>query len=172
MTRLLPAAGAVLCVVLLSGCTLLSPQAAPVTVTATVVTTATATPTPSPQPTEEPPPAPDVPTTPPEPLPPTRPNDAGGQTDGGNTPNTPWVEDTGPAPYADGPAEQVNDYEYRYTVTDNDTVLAIASRFQLQTADVVRVNFPCTDPLAVQPGDVLDIRWPLDTEVLGSGPGC
>ena len=91
----------------------------------------------------------------------------GGQTDGGNTANTPEVTDTGDQPFAIGKATQVNDYEYRYVVAKNDQVLAIASRFQLQTADVVRVNFACSDPLNVQPGDVLDIRWPIDSETTG-----
>ncbi|TAJ47045.1 MAG: hypothetical protein EPO52_13410 [Herbiconiux sp.] len=68
-----------------------------------------------------------------------------------------------------GPASQLNDYEFTYTVMQNDQVLAIASRFKLQTIDVVRVNFPCSDPLNVQPGDVLDIRWPVDSEVIGAG---
>ena len=91
----------------------------------------------------------------------------GGQTDGGNTPTTPVVEDTGPQSFAVGKVKQVNDYEYRYTVVKEDQVLAIASRFNLQVADVVRVNFPCSDPLNVQPGDVLDIRWPVDSEQQG-----
>ncbi|MCS5735552.1 LysM peptidoglycan-binding domain-containing protein [Herbiconiux daphne] len=82
------------------------------------------------------------------------------------------MEDTGPAPYADGPAEPLNDYEFLYTVTENDTVLAIASRFRVQTMDVVRVNFPCRDPMNVQPGDVLHVRWPQPYEVVGIGEGC
>ena len=91
----------------------------------------------------------------------------GGQTDGGNTANTPLVDDTGPQSFAVGTSVRVNDYEFRYTVVKNDQVLAIASRFNLQVTDVNRVNFPCADPLEVQPGDVLDIRWPIDSEQLG-----
>jgi LysM repeat protein len=68
-----------------------------------------------------------------------------------------------------GTATTINDYEYSYTVAPGDQVLAIASRFNLQTDDVVRVNFRCSDPLEVQPGDVLDIRWPIDSEAVGSG---
>ncbi|QWT23719.1 hypothetical protein KPL76_13670 [Subtercola sp. PAMC28395] len=116
--------------------------------------------TPTPTPTPPPPP-------PPPPL--TAPNAMGGQTDGGNTAYTPVVDDTGPQEFAKGRATKVNDYEYRYVVATYDQVLAIASRFYLQTNDVVRVNFPCSDPLNVQPGDVLDIRWPVDSEQVGRG---
>jgi LysM repeat protein len=91
----------------------------------------------------------------------------GGQTDGGNTATTPWVSDSGPQPFATGPAVALNDYEFTYTVANQDQVLAIASRFNLQVDDVVRVNFRCSDYLEVQPGDVLDIRWPVDSEQIG-----
>ncbi|TIH26080.1 LysM peptidoglycan-binding domain-containing protein, partial [Subtercola vilae] len=104
-------------------------------------------------------------TDPPPPL--TPPNAMGGQTDGGNTANTPLVDDTGPQQYAVGSSSKVSDDEYRYTVAQNDQILAIASRFQLQVADVARVNFPCSDPALMQPGDVLDIRWPLPSEQVG-----
>ncbi|CAN5281298.1 hypothetical protein BH09ACT6_BH09ACT6_21160 [soil metagenome] len=133
------------------------------------VFTPTPTPTPTWTPTPTPIPTPTFTATPEPPPPPTPPNAMGGQTDGGNTANTPIVEDTGPQEFAVGHVTQVNDYEYRYTVVRFDQVLAIASRFDLQTADVVRVNFPCSDPLAVQPGDVLDIRWPVDSEQVGKG---
>ena len=93
----------------------------------------------------------------------------GGQTDGGNTATTPWVSDSGPQQFATGPAVALNDYEYSYTVASQDQVLAIASRFNLQVDDVVRVNFRCSDYLEVQPGDVLDIRWPVDSEQIGGG---
>jgi LysM repeat protein len=91
----------------------------------------------------------------------------GGQTDGGNTATTPWVSDSGSQQFATGPAVALNDYQYSYTVVAQDQVLAIASRFNLQVDDVIRVNFRCSDYLEVQPGDVLDIRWPLDSEQIG-----
>lgn len=158
----------------MSGCSLLQPAPAP-TVTVTLSPTVTPTPTPSPEAPTPTTPTPQAvepvepPQPPPAPLPPTPPNSMGGQTDGGNTPNTPVVTDTGSQEFAVGPTTQVTDYEYTYVVQKGDQVLAIASRFQLQTEDVVRVNFRCSDPLAVQPGDVLDIRWPVDSEQVGSG---
>jgi len=140
-----------------------------VTVVQTATATVTATPTATPSPTPTPEPVPEV-TSPPEPpAPPVPPNAMGGQTDGGNTSTTPLVSDGGAQPFAVGTATAINDYEYSYTVAPGDQVLAIASRFNLQTDDVVRVNFRCSDPLEVQPGDVLDIRWPIDSEAVGSG---
>ncbi|MEF2975742.1 LysM peptidoglycan-binding domain-containing protein [Subtercola sp. YIM 133946] len=151
---------------LLPGCSSGMNLTAPVQ---TVTPRASATPTPTPTPTPRPTPTgiPSPTATPEPPPPPTPPNAMGGQTDGGNTANTPEVADTGEQPYAEGTAKQRNDYEYRYVVAKDDTVLAIASRFLLQVVDVERVNFRCADPLNVQPGDVLDIRWPLDSEQLG-----
>jgi hypothetical protein len=142
-----------------------------VTVVQTTIATVTATPTPTatPSPTPTPEPVPEVTAPPAPPAPPVPPNAMGGQTDGGNTSTTPLVSDGGPQPFAVGTATTINDYEYSYTVAPGDQVLAIASRFNLQTDDVVRVNFRCSDPLEVQPGDVLDIRWPIDSEAVGSG---
>jgi outer membrane biosynthesis protein TonB len=150
-----------------------APEPAPtVTVTqsapaVTVTPTPTPTPSPAPSPAAEPEPVPAP--VPEPPAPPVPPNAAGGQTDGGNTATTPLVSDSGSQPFATGTAVALNDYEYSYTVASQDQVLAIASRFNLQVDDVVRVNFRCSDYLAVQPGDVLDIRWPLDSEQIG---GC
>jgi len=129
----------------------------------------TVTPTPTPSPTQPPAaePAPEPTPAPEPPAPPVAPNAAGGQTDGGNTATTPLVNDSGSQPFATGAAVALNDYEYTYTVANQDQVLAIASRFNLQVDDVVRVNFRCSNYLEVQPGDVLDIRWPLDSEKVG-----
>ncbi|CAD6002493.1 hypothetical protein [Agreia sp. COWG] len=153
-----------------------APAAAPApTVTVTqsaaplAAPTVTVTPTPSPTQAPEPVAAPEPVPAPEPPAPPVPPNAAGGQTNGGNTATTPLVSDTGAQPFATGPATAVNDYEFSYTVVKEDQVLAIASRFNLQTDDVDRVNFRCSDPLEVQPGDVLDIRWPLPGEQIGSG---
>jgi hypothetical protein len=161
--------------VMVSGCGLLRFQDRYVAPPTVVSQSPTSTPTPTPTSTPAAVPPPTATVTPEPPPSPTPPNPMGGQTDGGNTSNTPLVEDTGPQPFATGPAVPVSDYEFTYTVQKNDQLLAIASRFQLQTVDVVRVNFPCTDPTNVQPGDVLDIRWPTDSEVIGSGTktqGC
>jgi LysM repeat protein len=140
-----------------------------VTLVQTSTATVTATPTATPSPTPTPDPIPEAAPPPPPPAPPVPPNAMGGQTDGGNTATTPLVSDGGPQQFAVGTATAINDYEYSYTVAAGDQVLAIASRFNLQTDDVVRVNFRCSDPLEVQPGDVLDIRWPIDSEAVGSG---
>jgi LysM repeat protein len=144
-----------------------TPEPAPtVTVTQSapaVTVTPTPTPTPTPPPVAEPEPEP----APEPPPPPVSPNAMGGQTDGGNTATTPWVSDSGSQQFATGPAVALNDYQYSYTVVAQDQVLAIASRFNLQVDDVIRVNFRCSDYLEVQPGDVLDIRWPLDSEQIG-----
>ena len=148
-----------------------APEPAPtVTITQSapaVTITPTPTPTPAPTPAAEPEPEPTP--APEPPAPPVSPNAMGGQTDGGNTATTPWVSDSGPQQFATGSAVPLNDYEYSYTVANQDQVLAIASRFNLQVDDVVRVNFRCSDYLEVQPGDVLDIRWPVDSEQIGGG---
>nr|WP_181035613.1 hypothetical protein [Clavibacter michiganensis] len=133
-----------------------------------VTVTPTPTPSPTPPPAAAPEPAP-APEPPAPPAPPVPPNAMGGQTDGGNTATTPLVSDSGSQPFATGAVVPLSDYEYSYTVANQDQVLAIASRFNLQVDDVVRVNFRCSDYLEVQPGDVLDIRWPLDSEQIG---GC
>jgi hypothetical protein len=150
----------------LSACVPTAEPAPTVTITQSapaVTVTPTPTPTPTPPPAAEPEPAP----APEPPPPPVSPNAMGGQTDGGNTATTPWVTDSGAQAFATGPAVALNDYEYSYTVVAQDQVLAIASRFNLQVDDVIRVNFRCSDYLAVQPGDVLDIRWPVDSEQIG-----
>ncbi|SKB02230.1 hypothetical protein SAMN06295879_3484 [Agreia bicolorata] len=162
---------ALLSLTVVLGLTACVPAPAPApTVTVTqsapaVTVTPTPAPTPTPTPVAEPEPAP----SPEPPAPPVPPNAMGGQTDGGNTATTPLVSDSGSQPFATGTAVPVSDYEYTYTVANQDQVLAIASRFNLQVDDVVRVNFRCSDYLEVQPGDVLDIRWPLDSEQIGGG---
>ena len=137
-------------------------QSAPA-VTVTPTPTPTRTPTPAAEPESEPTPAPAPP------APPVSPNAMGGQTDGGNTATTPLVSDSGPQPFATGSAVALSDFEYSYTVANQDQVLAIASRFNLQVDDVIRVNFRCSDYLEVQPGEVLAIRWPVDSEQIGGG---
>jgi hypothetical protein len=156
---------AVLCVGL-SAC-VPAPEPAPTVTVTQSAPAVTVTPTPAPTPTPPPAPEPEPEPAPEPPPPPVSPNAMGGQTDGGNTATTPWVSDSGPQQFATGPAVAVNDYEYSYTVVGQDQVLAIASRFNLQVDDVIRVNFRCSDYLAVQPGDVLDIRWPVDSEKIG-----
>ncbi len=160
---------AILGVVLALGLTacVSAPTPAPTVTVTQSAPAVTVTPKPTPTPTPALPPATEPEPAPEPPPPPVSPNAMGGQTDGGNTATTPWVSDSGAQPFATGPAVVLNDYEFSYTVANQDQVLAIASRFNLQVDDVIRVNFRCSDYLEVQPGDVLDIRWPVDSEQIG-----